>query len=1172
MRKNVARFAALFLFSIASLAASFAQDITVSAPFGHTDTIETIAFDDSGRLVVTASKDGTARIWNARAGREIRTLAGHDDALRDAVFMPGSSNVATISWDSTIRIWEGETGRQLASAKPAEQPQRVFASKDGTLLAVHLEGGSTRVWTSDLERIVGTIGNVRPAGFSTGSAGAPVVVGAQDSRVVARSASGGTGTRVIGDHGETIADIAVSADGEHVVTRSSNLTKMWRIRDGKLLWSEQIGMPFDGNSAFFGGDAVFLVDDSFSLSVTAFEVESGRRIRTVVRGGEMPTALAVSPSGDLLLGADFYGDDFMVDLAAGSQDVTIYGDEPNPFPSGIIRNGDVSFAPDGARLAVAADDGNAYVWTLQTGERLPPLSGHRNLVDSVAFNSDGSKLLTASWSGVAMLWDVDAQTPIRRFEGIANEWMTNAVFARNDSRVVTFQSAANGIILWDAATGQKLAQSTGEPGLGPTYDTKTGGFATYERSGPFGRESTTVWLHDTADLAKAIRDPVGTRTIGIFDKEYTAYHLAFSPDGAHVAVHGDNGTHVWSTEGNLGKNDPLFASDTRWWHRAVGFSPDSADLLIGADDHSISLWDWADNRRVKTFAGHGGIVTSLDYRPDGAVFASTSTDGTTRLWDVATGRERAQFVSFSDGSWVVMTPEGFFNASEDGARHINVVRGLEAISVDQVYDALFRPDLVREALAGDPDGKVAAAAAELDLDKVVESGFPPRLRLISPSDGASLKGEAAGSGMLDVEVGAEAGSGGVGKVEWFVNGVLQDLDSRGFGRVDTAAQVAPAPAKASGESEKLSASLPLAPGENTIQVIAYNAAGLIASEPLTFTVTYDAQQISDPKLFVLAVGVNDYFDSRLDLAYAASDARAIGAAFELAGRDIYADIVVETLLDDQVTRDGLEAAFEDLSDKVRSGDVFVLFLAGHGKTEDGRYYFIPHDFRYRDETSFETAGIGQATLQDWLSRIRAQKSVLLFDTCESGSLTGDGALAARGTEQLAAIGRLNRAVGRTTLTASTATTPALEGFRGHGIFTYTLLDAIAHADGNADSAVDVTELAGYLDRRLPELSQAAFGFTQVPQMKLVGNSFPLARATAVLDEAAAALVIASEPTHVIIQPADVLAEAQEGGARVVALAPGSAVRLLRSENGWSLIARDGKEIGYVHDAVLARIQ
>ncbi len=47
---------------------------------------------------------------------------------------------------------------------------------------------------------------------------------------------------------------------------------------------------------------------------------------------------------------------------------------------------------------------------------------------------------------------------------------------------------------------------------------------------------------------------------------------------------------------------------------------------------------------------------------------------------------------------------------------------MEVFSVDQVYQALYRPDLVREKLAGDPQGKVREAAAKLDLNKVVASG------------------------------------------------------------------------------------------------------------------------------------------------------------------------------------------------------------------------------------------------------------------------------------------------------------------------------------------------------------------------------------------------------------------------------------------------------------------
>ena len=90
--------------------------------------------------------------------------------------------------------------------------------------------------------------------------------------------------------------------------------------------------------------------------------------------------------------------------------------------------------------------------------------------------------------------------------------------------------------------------------------------------------------------------------------------------------------------------------------------------------------------------------------------------------------------------------------------------------------------------------------------------------------------------------------------------------------------------------------------------------------------------------------------------------------------------------------------------------------------------------------------------------------MLLFDTCESGSLTGTR-VAMRGIERVAALDRMTRATGRTTLTASTDDAPALEGFRGHGVFTYALLDAFGRADANGDGLVDVTELAAFIDSR-----------------------------------------------------------------------------------------------------------
>src|SRR5262249_48591019 len=149
-----------------------------------------------------------------------------------------------------------------------------------------------------------------------------------------------------------------------------------------------------------------------------------------------------------------------------------------------------------------------------------------------------------------------------------------------------------------------------------------------------------------------------------------------------------------------------------------------------------------------------------------------------------------------------------------------------------------------------------------------------------------------------------------------------------------------------------------------------------------------------------------------------------------------------------------EAAFATLSAKVKPSDVFVFFLAGHGKTVDGRYYFLPQDFRYENEASIVTRGIDQEQWQAWFARIAARKSVLIYDTCESGSLASER-IATRGLERVAALERMTRAMGRTVLAASTDDAPALEGFRGHGVFTYALLDAIERGDANGNGLIEV---------------------------------------------------------------------------------------------------------------------
>jgi hypothetical protein len=105
----------------------------------------------------------------------------------------------------------------------------------------------------------------------------------------------------------------------------------------------------------------------------------------------------------------------------------------------------------------------------------------------------------------------------------------------------------------------------------------------------------------------------------------------------------------------------------------------------------------------------------------------------------------------------MVTSEGFFAASANGAKQLSLVRGLTTYSVNQFYNALYRPDLVREKLAGDPSGKVKAAAAKLDLEKVMASGSAPKVAITTPVAGMS-----SATDEVSVEATVSDQGGGIG--------------------------------------------------------------------------------------------------------------------------------------------------------------------------------------------------------------------------------------------------------------------------------------------------------------------------------------------------------------------------------------------------------------------------
>ena len=463
--------------------------------------------------------------------------------------------------------------------------------------------------------------------------------------------------------------------------------------------------------------------------------------------------------------------------------------------------------------------------------------------------------------------------------------------------------------------------------------------------------------------------------------------------------------------------------------------------------------------------GHRGLIESIAIAPDGKTALSGSEDGTIRIWDLQHGDALVSLSAYRGSNQLAITPQGFFTASQRDTDMLAIVRGFEVTTIGQVHQSLFSPDLVREALAGDPDGEVARAAKVINLDKVLDAGPPPTVTITSHEPGSR-----SGTDLVTVAARITDRGKGIGRIEWRINGVTVGVMS--------------APAGPALDYE-VTQELALDPGENRIELIAYERRNLLASLPAQTTVVYDGPADTvKPKLHILAIGINAYEDEGWaepgsgevkafpPLGLAVGDAKAFTAEVEKAAGELYGEVRVKTAIDREATPANLDRIVREMAAEISPRDTFVLYAAAHGYSMNGNYYLIPQDYQGgANPQALKTRAIGQDRLQDWIAnRIKAKKALILLDTCESGALTG-GYTKSRtdAPASEAAVGRLHEATGRPVLTAAAAGNPAFEGYKGHGVFTYALMEALHKGDTNNNGKIELTELAAHVQRRVPEL-------------------------------------------------------------------------------------------------------
>lgn len=522
--------------------------------------------------------------------------------------------------------------------------------------------------------------------------------------------------------------------------------------------------------------------------------------------------------------------------------------------------------------------------------------------------------------------------------------------------------------------------------------------------------------------------------------------------------------------------------------RSLAIAPDSRHFLLGTE-WFLRLFDRKGTQQWRVVAP--SAAWGVNITGDGRLAVAAFGDGTIRWFRLTDGKELLAFFPHKDGKrWVVWTPEGFFDASEGGEAligyHLNQGRDQAAgfVGVEQLYGLFYRPDLVAKRLEGGHEDAIRTALARIgDVRKVLASGLPPTVELVGKNE---MKHTSRQYTLHHTVIDR---GGGIGRIVYRVNGVeVTNATGRPVGP-KTPGRILKTPRR-----RRMRKPLTLKQGQNTIRITAYNAKNEIESPPITLTVDVNDPLLHHPSLYALTVGITNYRTHAFQLKYAAADATAMAQELQQRGQGLFKSMHIRRVLDKEATRDRIERELRELASMMQPSDVFILYLAGHGLSLDGKYHFIPWELVYENEDSVRTTALGHEQLLDLLSGVPALKSLIILDTCNSGAFA---TAAGRSLSDITAIDKLMQATGRVTLSASSDVQMALEGHEGHGVFTYVLLDGLrGKADrtehrGDNDGEISTDELARYTRRHVPRITLKRWGYEQFPMRNIQGDPFSI---------------------------------------------------------------------------------
>ena len=425
----------------------------------------------------------------------------------------------------------------------------------------------------------------------------------------------------------------IAVPGPRTGPRTAPVMTLWDLNAHR----RALRLPYETNdSPVFSPDSTTFVSLE-RKNVILRRMVDGRRVATLGPSFDQAGLFGVvsySPDGRYLLTSTEGTGIALREAASGS---VLYQGE-HDGSSGAVVEDYAAFSGD-SRRAVIFDGNGVRMVDTGSGQATPRITASSGNM-SVATNSDGSVSMSLDWKGTLTAWDRSGR--VQPYEGLSEPDQDRTAALAADGRYLIVDEDGNSaddspspIAIFDTRNGSLIARpedaalrnlppagwNRAPPVVIPDTSSQTIGFATSRRTIEFYRLADGRRTFEIADPDRADGD-----AYDLFDEDPQCWFLA---DRLVVREAADGPGHRLTVHDTHSARTVVTVDD------AVG-EPlvTSRFLATAASDHVVRLWKLSTGELEASFRGHTGTVDRLALSPDGKQIATSSLDGTVRLWQI----------------------------------------------------------------------------------------------------------------------------------------------------------------------------------------------------------------------------------------------------------------------------------------------------------------------------------------------------------------------------------------------------------------------------------------------------------------------------------------------------------------------------------------------------------